>query len=77
MNFGGPYFMHYSMMKEVMESQGFKRYNFYGISGVFTKNGEDYGVLTFKQSFGGYVEELLGDYTLVIDNDKYKLINMI
>lgn len=77
MNFGGPYFMHYSMMKEIMESDKFERYNFYGISGVFTKDGEDYGVLTFKQGFGGYVEELLGDYTLVIDQTKYKIINMI
>ena len=77
MSFGGPYFMHYSMMKEIMESENFERYNFYGISGVFTKDAEDYGVLTFKQGFGGYVEELLGDYTLVIDSAKYKFINMI
>lgn len=77
MSFGGPYFMHYSMMKEIMETEGFERYNFYGISGVFTKDAEDYGVLTFKQGFGGYVEELLGDFTLVIDSAKYKLIQML
>lgn len=77
MHFGGPYFMHYSMMKEIMEKEEYERYNFYGISGVFTKDAEDYGVLAFKQGFGGYVEELLGDFTLVIDKAKYKLIHMI
>lgn len=38
------------------------RYNFYGITGDFTPDAKDYGVLQFKKGFGGYVEELVGDF---------------
>lgn len=74
MNFGGPHMMHYAMMKEIVERKDFNRYNFYGISGDFSKEAIDAGVLAFKQSFGGHIEELLGDFHLVIQPMKYKLI---
>ncbi len=40
----------------------YKRYNFYGISGNFDKNDEEYGVYQFKRGFNGYVEELMGTF---------------
>ena len=39
-------------------------YNFYGISGNFKKEAEDYGVYLFKKGFGGKVILLLGDFIL-------------
>lgn len=77
MSFSGPHFMHYEMMREILHREGFERYNFYGISGDFDPKAEDYGVLAFKQSFGGYVEELIGDFHLVINPMKYKLIHTL
>ncbi|KAB8288735.1 peptidoglycan bridge formation protein FemAB [Bifidobacterium ramosum] len=51
---------------------GITRYNFYGISGVFDDpNDEGRGVLEFKQGFNGYVEELLGEFTLPVDPVRY------
>lgn len=41
-------------------AHGYDRYNFYGITGVFDKDDEGYGVYQFKRGFNGYVEELLG-----------------
>ena len=48
-------------------NNGFEKYNFYGIRDVFNPKGKDYGVYEFKKGFNGYVEELLGSYTLDID----------
>lgn len=51
--------LQWDMIKYGIEN-GFDRYNFYGISGIFDKNDEGYGVYLFKRGFNGYVEELLG-----------------
>ncbi|NMM98937.1 aminoacyltransferase [Bifidobacterium olomucense] len=51
---------------------GVTRYNFYGISGVFDDpNDEGRGVLEFKQGFNGYVEELIGEFTLPVSKPRY------
>lgn len=74
LSFSGPHYMHYEMMREITQRDDIERYNFYGISGDFTDNAVDKGVLAFKQSFGGYIDELLGEYYLVINPFLYKLI---
>lgn len=51
--------LQWDMIKFGLEN-GYARYNFYGISGVFDVNDEGYGVYQFKRGFNGYVEELLG-----------------
>lgn len=56
---------HHMMMKCI--ERGCDRYNFYGISGIF--DDEDHptrGLLEFKQGFGGYVEELMGEFVLPV-----------
>lgn len=54
------------MMLECLE-RGVKRYNFYGIDGVFDDPDDPgRGLLEFKQGFGGYVEELMGEFTLTV-----------
>ncbi|MEG2992847.1 MAG: peptidoglycan bridge formation glycyltransferase FemA/FemB family protein [Bacilli bacterium] len=74
-NFGAQYFIQWEMIKYAIKNN-FKRYNFYGISGVFDKRDESYGIYEFKKGFGGHVEELLGDYELGFGNH-YKLYNFL
>lgn len=64
--FVGPYMMHLEMMKYAMD-HGIARYNFYGVSGDFSEDGEDYGVYRFKRGFNAEIEELVGDFVKVIN----------
>lgn len=66
MHLGSSYWMQWTMIRYGIQ-HGFTKYNFYGITAP-TK--ED-GVYTFKRGFGGYVEELIGDYELPIKNYYY------
>ena len=53
---------------------GVERYNFYGISGVFDDpQDEGRGVLEFKQGFNGYVEELVGEFTLPVNRLRFSI----
>ncbi|WP_348922661.1 peptidoglycan bridge formation glycyltransferase FemA/FemB family protein [Enterococcus rotai] len=62
-NLGSPtHLLQHHMMSYAIKHQT-PRYNFYGISGIY--DGSD-GVLNFKKLFGGYVEEQLGSYNLVV-----------
>ncbi len=72
MQFASPYAMHYHMMKYGI-ANNYTRYNLYGISGVFDKSAEDYGVYEFKKGFHGEVIELLGDFTLICNPFMYRL----
>ncbi|MBQ9181587.1 MAG: peptidoglycan bridge formation glycyltransferase FemA/FemB family protein [Bacilli bacterium] len=75
MNFNAQYLIQYEMLKYAVENN-FKIYNFLGIKGNFDKNDEDYGVYKFKKSFGGHVEEYIGDFNLPI-TPMYKLSKII
>lgn len=70
--FMGPYAMHWHMINYCLDN-GFNRYNFYGVSGVFDESGEDYGVYRFKRGFNAQIEELVGDFTKVINKPKNSL----
>ncbi len=76
MHFKTPYIVQWEMIKYGLKNN-FKRYNFYGISGNFDKNDKDYGIYDFKKGFTGYVEELIGEYYLPINNFYYNLFNII
>ena len=75
MSFCGQYRLQWEIIKYAADN-GYKRYNFYGINDVFNPKGKDYGVYLFKKGFNGYVEELLGSYTLDIDGTA-KVYNML
>ena len=75
-NYMGPYMMHWHMMNYCFE-HGYDRYNFYGLSGDFTENSEDYGVYRFKRGFNVYIEELIGDFYKPINKVKYWLFNTL
>ena len=71
MQFKSAYTIHYAGVKYAQE-HNYKRYNFYGITGDFSKNNPLYGLYLFKKSFGGHVVELLGEYDLVINKFWYR-----
>ncbi|MCJ0939443.1 aminoacyltransferase [Mammaliicoccus sciuri] len=75
-HFMGPYMMHWHMINYCFEN-GFDRYNFYGLSGDFTEDSEDYGVYRFKRGFNVQIEELIGDFYKPINKKKYFLHNVI
>lgn len=56
---------------EYAKKHGYKRYNFYGISGKFDKNDPTYGMYEFKKGFGGYVIELIGGFEMPVSSTYY------
>ncbi|MEG0842146.1 MAG: peptidoglycan bridge formation glycyltransferase FemA/FemB family protein [Erysipelotrichaceae bacterium] len=72
MHFNGPYALQWYMMKYTLHHD-FKRYNFYGISGIFNESAEDFGIYEFKNGFKGEVGELIGDFIYVVDPKSYHL----
>lgn len=71
-DFYASYAIQWNVICEAL-SMGYKRYNFYGISGIFDPEDESYGVYAFKKGFPGQVEELIGDFDLVCRPILYKL----
>ena len=76
MRFNGPYAIQWTMIQYAL-NHGYKRYNFYGTSGNFNKEADDYGVYLFKKGFGGHVEELVGDFILPIDAMMFAIYNRL
>ncbi|GBG96211.1 peptidoglycan bridge formation glycyltransferase FemA/FemB family protein [Lactococcus termiticola] len=70
---GGPFLLQHTAMLHALE-RGLKSYNFYGISGKF--DGSD-GVLRFKQNFGGYITQKLGEFAYYPSKTKFKLIDIL
>ena len=64
MQFQSAYSTHYAGIKYAVEN-GYKKYNFYGITGDFRKENPLYGLYLFKKSFGGHVVELIGEFDLI------------
>lgn len=70
MQFQSAYTVHYAGIKYAID-HGYKRYNFYGITGDFRKENPLYGLYLFKKSFGGHVVELIGEFDLIISKFWY------
>ena len=75
MQFQSAYTVHYAGIKYAID-HGYKRYNFYGITGDFRKENPLYGLYLFKKSFGGHVVELIGEYDLIISPFWYHTYNI-
>lgn len=75
LQFQSAYTVHYAGIKYAID-HGYKRYNFYGITGDFNKDNPLYGLYLFKKSFGGHVVELIGEYDLVISTFWYTTYNI-
>lgn len=72
LKYSAPYLIQWKMIKYAIDNE-IPRYNFYGISGNFDENSEDYGVYAFKRKFGGVVEELIGDFILPLKPLVYRI----
>ncbi|MDG4943918.1 aminoacyltransferase [Staphylococcus agnetis] len=68
----GAYRLQWEMIKFAKENN-IDRYNFYGITGDFSEEAEDYGVQRFKEGFNAHVEEYIGDYIRIIKPLPYLL----
>ncbi|MBR4618995.1 MAG: peptidoglycan bridge formation glycyltransferase FemA/FemB family protein [Bacilli bacterium] len=75
MSYNSQYLIQWEMIKYGI-NHGFKRYNFYGITGNFDKNDKDYGIYEFKTGFNGFVEELVGEFAYPT-SFIYYIINLI
>lgn len=72
-------FAQYQIQQYIIEyatKHNYKRYNFYGISGVFDKSDPKYGIYLFKKGFGGHVVENIGAYEYPINKFVYKILNL-
>lgn len=75
MEFQSAYTVHFEGVKYAVE-HGYDRYNFYGITGDFTKDNPLLGLYLFKRGFGGNVVELLGEFDLVISKFWYTIYKL-
>lgn len=75
MQFQSAYSTHYAGIKYAVEN-GYKKYNFYGITGDFRKENPLYGLYLFKKSFGGHVVELIGEFDLITSKFWYHSYNI-
>lgn len=75
MEYQGPHTIHWEMIKYAAQN-GFDRYNFYGITGDFSKDNPLYGLYLFKRGFGGRVVELVGEFDLVIDKPMFMIYTL-
>lgn len=71
-HFAGSYAVQWEMINYAI-NHGIDRYNFYGISGHFTEDAEDAGVVKFKKGFNADVIEYVGDFIAPINKPMYKL----
>ncbi len=74
--YNAPYAIQLAIIRYGLEHH-IPRYNFYGISGDFSKTADDYGVYEFKRGFGGQVEQLIGEFILPVNKAAYKLYRAI
>ena len=66
--------VHEGMLRLCVNSTQPRRFNMYGITGVFNDpDDEGRGVLEFKQGFNGHAEELVGAFILPTSTIRYKL----
>ncbi|MGT2610608.1 peptidoglycan bridge formation glycyltransferase FemA/FemB family protein [Staphylococcus aureus] len=52
-------------------NHGIDRYNFYGVSGKFTEDAEDAGVVKFKKGYNAEIIEYVGDFIKPINKPVY------
>lgn len=72
----GAYHLQWHMIKYA-KSHNINRYNFYGITGVFSDEADDFGVQQFKKGFNAHVEELIGDFIKPVRPILYKFAKLI
>lgn len=72
----GAYRLQWEMIKFAKE-HGIDRYNFYGVTGDFSEDAEDFGVQRFKEGFNANVEEYIGDFVKPVKPFLYKIYQFL
>ena len=73
MKYNAQYLIQWEIIQYAVKHH-YDRYNFYGIEGNFQKeNNDTYGIYEFKKGFDGNVEEMIGEFDLVIQPFYYFL----
>lgn len=72
----GAYAIQWEIIKEALREQ-YPYYNFYGISGLFEKDQQGYGVFDFKRGFHAEVIEYTGDFILCLSKPKMMLYHLL
>lgn len=72
MKYNPQYLIQWEIIKYGIKNN-YKKYNFYGISGIFDKDDPMYGIYLFKKGFNGKVIELLGEFDLIVNPFYYSL----
>ena len=75
-HFAGSYAIQWKMINYAIDNN-IDRYNFYGISGDFSEEAEDAGVVKFKKGFNADVVEYVGDFIKPINKPMYKIYTML
>lgn len=75
-HFAGSYAIQWEMINYALD-QGVDIYNFYGISGKFTEDAEDYGVIQFKKGFNATVNEYIGDFVKPVNKLAFKAYQLL
>jgi len=71
MKYNPQYLIQWYMIRYAVKNN-ISRYNFYGIDGNFDKDKNPmYGIYEFKRGFGGNVEELIGEFDLIVNKALY------
>ena len=52
---------------KLAQKEGYEYFNFYGITGDFTKENPHYGLYLYKRQYGGEVVELIGEFEYTIN----------
>ena len=73
--YDGPYAIQYETLKYAIEHH-IDHYNFYGIKGDFSSEGND-GVFEYKKGFNGVAEKIVGEFVLPIKQAAYTLYKKI
>lgn len=76
MGYGAQFLLQDEMIKYGIENN-YKKLNFYGIDGLFTKESKNYGLFDFKRGFGAEVVELIGEFDLPSNKFVYKLYRIM
>ena len=71
MKYNSQYLLQYEMIDYAIKN-GYKAFNFYGIDGNFDESSKGYGLFDFKRGFNACVHELVGEFDLIIDKNRYK-----
>ena len=72
MKYNSQYLLQYEMINYAVDNK-YEAFNFYGIDGNFSEDSKGFGLFDFKRGFNAKVHELVGEFDLVIDKNRYKL----